>query len=434
MSDAIVVFDDVAATGVLRLRPGKNLKTGEASLRAEFGELTSLEVDLLTLASSVFACDLAFKRGERETITRKISITIPVVNLAVFNSVRDDIRYALFRLSHDAWDIQFTKRDGEIESTTQCQVDGSGKVLLFSGGLDSFSAALQLADCGENIQLVSHITANPAVLGAQETLFQYLDEQHPNVFSRIAVRVGGRSSTKQGYPFPASNTREDTQRTRSFVFLVLAGIVARRKRVTEVVVIAENGQLAMHLPLTAARISAFSTHTAHPEFIHCMAQILSRALRFPINITNPFQYLTKAEVVKDAVTDHLDMVPHAVSCWMTSRVTGTHNHCGSCIPCLIRRIAIEANEVQLQEYRRDLFSADITSLGPDDNGKRNLVELAEFIRLFESTQANAALEEYYPELSNEHIDSNQAIEMYRRFAHEALLVFGRYPSLKALVE
>jgi hypothetical protein len=33
----------------------------------------------------------------------------------------------------------------------------------------------------------------------------------------------------------------------------------------QLIYIAENGQMAIHLPLTQARIGAFSTHTAHVQ-------------------------------------------------------------------------------------------------------------------------------------------------------------------------
>ena len=435
MPDAVVVFNDIPAdVGVLRLRPGKNLKTGESALRSEFGDLSSLEMDLLTLASSVFACDLAFKRGERENITRRINLSVPVVNLSTFNYVQPQIHYALYRLSHDAWQINFTQRSGTPEAHTEWHSNDGGKVLLFSGGLDSFAAALQLGTAGERVHLVSHVTANQVVSSAQEFIFDHLSKKFMNQFSRIAVRISGFSRPNIGFPFPSDNKREDTQRTRSFLFLTLAGIYARRLGIRDIVMIAENGQLAIHLPLTAARISAFSTHTAHPEFIHSMSEILSQILGYQLTIVNPFLYNTKAEVVKDAIKQDFDIVPYTVSCWKASRVYGPMNHCGSCIPCLIRRIAIEANGVTIQEFKRDLLAEEITSLGFEDEGKRNIIELAEFVKFIETAGSDAAIEYAYPDLINQYIDAPRAIAMYRRFEVEARTVFNNYPSLKTVVQ
>lgn len=434
MVKAAVVLDDISTEDdVLLLRPGVNLVTGEVNFQATFEQPTSLETDVLTLASAIFACDLAFKRGEREKITRQIELTIPVVNLAVFNNILDDLRYALYVLSHDAWQVNFIQRDGVPEAPCDWRQKNVGKVLLFSGGLDSFSAAVHYGDAGKHIQLVSHVTANRVVSGAQEELFRYLQNQYSKQFTRIAVRVGGRNRERKGFPFPSDQDREDTQRTRSFLFLSLAGLAARRRGFKDVVLIAENGQMAINLPLTAARISAFSTHTAHPEFVDVMSKLLSTLLNYHIQIENPFLYMTKAEVIKSVVTNHRSMLDHTVSCWRALRVPGTKKHCGICIPCLVRRIAIESHHIMLPEYQRDLLREDIATLDSEDDGRRNLIELGEFVKLFGSVASQATLEHYYPDLANPHIDAGQAIGMYHRSALEARSVFNHYPSIKGLL-
>lgn len=431
MVRAAVVFDDApVGEGVLRLFPGANLTTGERHFSDFFGGPTSLEVDVLTVASAVFACDLAIKRGEREDFTRTIELTIPVVNRAVFEGVLEELQFALYRLSHDAWQIRFTQRLGTPESPRDWTSNAPGKVLLFSGGLDSLAAAVHYGSLGERIQLSSHITANQAISNAQEKLHDYLERRFPDRFSRMAIRVGGASKPRRGLPFPSDQEREETQRTRSFLFLALGALAARRRGFRDVVMIAENGQMAIHLPLTAGRISAFSTHTAHPEYVHSMGRVLSRLLDYPIRIENPFLYMTKAEVVRETVLEHPETLQHAVSCWKASRVAGEKNHCGFCVPCLVRRIAVEAHGVSLPEYKRDLLAEDVESAPPDDDGKRNLVELGEFVTLFEKAGSQAELEDLFPDLINPSIDPGVAAEMYRRFAAEARAVFDRYPAIR----
>jgi hypothetical protein len=188
--------------------------------------------------------------------------------------------------------------------------------------------------------------------------------------------------------------------------------------------------MSIHLPLTAARISAFSTHTAHPEFVHIIARILSTLLAYPIRIENPFVYRTKAEVIQTVVLHHSSMVGSTVSCWKASRLGNRYNHCGVCIPCLVRRIAVEAHGVQLSEYKRNLMMENVAALHPEDEGKRNLVELAEFITLFEQNHPQAFLEEVYPDLINRYINAEKAVEMYSRFAAEARAMFNCYPQLR----
>lgn len=434
MSDAEVLLDNSPIkNGVLSLKPGINLRTGIDNLVSTFGRLTSLEIDLVNLASSIFACDLAFKRGQREDIIRNIKLTIPVVNYASFINVRQEILYALYLLSHDSWEIEFIPYQGTPEVTTVWAHDKASKVLLFSGGLDSFAAAVNLAYLGEAVHLVSHITGNQHISRCQILLFDYLNNTFPNRFTRTSVRVGAVNKTTQGYPFPTDQLREETQRTRSFLFLTLAGIIARRIGVNDVIMIAENGQLAIHLPLTAARISAFSTHTAHPEFVECMKNILSTILSFNIQIDNPFLYMTKAEVVRRIQPNDTLMIPHTISCWMSARTGERHAHCGACVPCMIRRIANEFNGLKIDEYNRDILNEDIINLAPDDVGRRNFVELAEFVRFFNTSNSQAYILNSYPELVNDAFNTSKAIEMYKRFSKEASDVFSLYPNLKGIV-
>ena len=434
MNQAEVVFEgSKVQQGVLALRPSMNLRTGEDNLRAAFGKPTSLEKDLLILASSVFACDLAFKRGEREGIIRKIKLKIPIVNYASLESVRREILYALYLLSHDAWDIEFTRYEGTPEANQIWGQERDSKILLFSGGLDSFAEAVNLGYSGEQIHLVSHLTGNQNISRCQTSLFEYLNATFPSQFSRTSVRVGGVNRTPDEYPFPTDQAREETQRTRSFLFLTLAGIAARRIGVKDVIMIAENGQLAIHLPLTAARISAFSTHTAHPEFIEIMANILRAVLSFDIRINNPFLYMTKSEVVRTIQRDEATMVPNTISCWMSARITGGYTHCGACIPCIIRRIANESNGIMINEYSRGILSEDIAKLDPNDTGRRNFIELAEFVKFFRTANSQAQILNAYPELVNDAFDTGRAIDMYRRFALEASQVFSAYPNLASIV-
>jgi 7-cyano-7-deazaguanine synthase in queuosine biosynthesis len=412
----------------LRLDPGVNLYTGNTEFARTYGKPTSLEEDLLTVGAAIFAADLAIKRGQHHHFIRSIELDLPVVNLPSFLNVADDITYALNVLSADAWKLNFTQRKtGRPEGPREWGPGRDGKVLLFSGGLDSFAAAVHEAGAGVPIRLVSHVTANPVVSGSQEKLEQELNEACPGIFSRTAFRVTGVGKPEKDLRFPGSDEREDTQRTRSFMFLCLAALVARREGYGDVVMIAENGQMAIHLPLSAGRMSAFSTHTAHPDFVGVMTDILSRLLEHQITIRNPFLYMTKGEVVKLLLPRFQEAIQDTVSCWKASRVAHVH-HCGICIPCLVRRIALESNGISLREYQEYLLETDVSKLDADDEGKRNLVDLCEFVNYFRHARPPAELQLLFPELAtSDCYDSNTAIRMYSRFAAEALAVFQRYP-------
>jgi hypothetical protein len=108
------------------------------------------------------------------------------------------------------------------------------------------------------------------------------------------------------------------------------------------------------------------------------------------------------------------------------------HHCGECVPCLVRRIAFEHNGLKFPEYDRDLLAETIAELPDLDEGKRNLVDLAEFAHTFKS-EPEGSLEEIYPALINEDINVADAISMCKRFADEAWQVLSQYSGPAALM-
>ena len=221
----------------LVLRPEGNLYTGIKPFSTIFPSPTSLEQDVLLVASTVYACDLAFKRGEREHITRSIEVTVPVVNFQAFERLKQELEYILYVLSHDSWTFTFERAKGSPEEVRDWP-ETKGKTLLFSGGLDSLAGAVDLLDAYGvgGAQLASHVTANPVTRASQDDLAAYLERTYGGPLDRVVVRTGGR---KQGdLLFPSDAEREETQRTRSFMFLAIAALGARRRGRSEIVMIA----------------------------------------------------------------------------------------------------------------------------------------------------------------------------------------------------
>lgn len=426
----VVLEGKVPKNAGLVLVPGANLRWGGSTFKDAFGGLTSLEEDLLILSSAIYCCDLAFKRGERENITRNIALRVPVTNFQALERVHEDLERILYVLSHDNWTIEYARRSGAPESALTW-VKQQGRTLLFSGGLDSLAAAVDLIEQfgSAQTQLASHTTGNQLTRGAQETLLVYLNSKYQPEISRIALRTGGLKH--KNFDFPSDQEREETQRTRSLMFLTIGSLTARRSGQSEVVMIAENGQMAIHLPLSAARIGAFSTHTAHPQFVQLASEFFTKSLDYQIQITNPYLYKTKAEAVRTLIAKHPSAIADSVSCWRGSRVPGS-NHCGECVPCLVRRVALEANGMKLAEYARDLLGENIANLPENDEGKRNLIEFAEFAVAFKSSP-QSELQFMYPDLFSAYFDMDAAVAMYKRFAAEALEVLSNYSGVKSLV-
>ncbi len=418
----------------LQLIPGKNLYTGLQPFENEFGVADSLENDLLNLASGVYAADLAVKRDERENYLRNIELTIEVVNFHAFERIKDLLTSALLILSRDNWYLKFVQKNGTPVSDFQWQ-NNEGAALLFSGGIDSMCAASDFISQKKNLVLVSHNTqANRVVDSCQRNVHKILETFFKTKVRHVHIKVYGRKSATNIFPDPKK--RENTQRTRSFLFLSLAALVIRRSGYNKILYMAENGQFAIHLPLNSARVGPFSTHTADPNFVSHAQEIFRTVLsNQAFEISNPFLYKTKAEVFAVMPKKLQQQVHHSASCWMISYIPN-NKHCGVCIPCISRRIAIEYNGLKVNEYNTDIFKTDLATLGDEDTGKKNLIDYLEFITKFKKVtlQNRAELISDFPDLINPSFDEDKAINLYERVSQQSFEVFKNYPRVQKIIK
>lgn len=406
----------------------KNLQTGESRFDKEFGEITSLERDLLLIAAVVYATDRAVERAEREDAPRDLQVSIPVVNIGVLQPEIPHIEQILRKLSSDSWRLKLRQIDGVVEKPFVSKTT-SGKTLLFSGGLDSLSAAIDLGTQGEHLQLVSHRTHNQPTAAAQDQLVALMS-------SKLGLSFPYRHFMVTAYSKPPSPQLtfdlESSQRTRSFLFLTLASLCARRVGHEKIVVIAENGQMAIHLPISEGRIGPYSTRTAHPDILRMMEELFSSVLGMALTIVNPFVNKTKAEVVSHVVQRLPDAIPISSSCWKNARLSSGSTHCGFCIPCILRRISIETHRPDETAYARDLFSENLSTLSSNDDGRRNLMDFGLFVQMVLNTPAHEQIM-VWPELISPSIVIADTMAMYKRAAAEAQAIFKKYPGLGQLL-
>ncbi len=401
-----------------------HVHTGEAFFQQHFGSITSLERDLLMIGASIFAVDRGIRRGEREDFARTLEVSIPIVNAVRLQPVTSQIEAVLRYLSNDRWRIFFRQEGGQPEEGFNTSAI-DGQTLLFSGGLDSLAAALEFGRANQ-MQLVSHVTRNRQIREAQSQLVQLLEGSGVQL-PHLQLFVS--SSDAPGF----DHDIESTQRTRSFLFLIVGCLAARRLGHKEILMIAENGQMAIHLPLSHARIGAFSTHTAHPEVLNGMQSILNQVLSTNLRITNPYVSKTKAEAIQIVWQQMQRAIPVAISCWRHTRLPRSATHCGECIPCIVRRIALEYHGSDPTQYARNLFSENAGRLPPEDEGRRNLAELCEFTLFFEQ-QSDPELMDHWPELYSPYLDPQTTMAMYRRAALETRTVLSRYAGLTPLLQ
>jgi 7-cyano-7-deazaguanine synthase in queuosine biosynthesis len=386
---------------------------GKSQFSDFFEKITSLEEDMLTIAAAIFAADRGTLRGEREDFARTLELYVPVVNIGKLQPLMETVEETLRLLSNDSWHINLIQQSGQLEKPLRISKK-PGRVLLFSGGLDSLAAAIEFSN-GSPLAVVSHITKSQSTRAAQADLLALLAKRG---ITLPQYQYFVSSKNKGAFVHDA----EGSQRTRSFVFLVIAALTARRLGRRQILMIAENGQMAIHLPLSSARMAAFSTHTAHPEVLDRMKSFLSAALDDEYDLQNPYVLKTKAEVIDPIVKTAPETLAVAVSCWKASR---NATHCGECIPCFIRRVAIETHCPDPTDYARDIFTENFADLAPTDEGRRNLADLGEFTIKFETlTQQDIFTE--WPELFSPLINSVQVIGMYKRAATQTRAIFSKY--------
>jgi 7-cyano-7-deazaguanine synthase in queuosine biosynthesis len=310
----------------------------ECQLRALIGILVPF-----TLPPTVFptlAAYCADRRASRPpTWTRSLRLDVPVRDVTRWGPIIAPLTAGLSFLSGDDW--RLTTRQG---TWPQQVVGASGEpvdaVCLFSGGLDSFTGALDLLAEGKRVCLVSHYEGGPAP-AVQLRLARRLRQRFGA--QKVALRTlflrPAPAASGQARPLPRA--RESS--TRSLLFLAAGLTVAAGYGSDVPLYIPENGFIGINVPLTSARSGSFSTRTTHP---YVMSAVERCAFELGITnpIRNPFRLMTKGEIIvacrdQDALRR---WGPQTLSCAhpeASRYASRPQGNCGYCFPCLIRRSA-----------------------------------------------------------------------------------------------
>jgi hypothetical protein len=343
--------DEVAST--LQLVFGNSLDHGIGhaltDLKAMHLYPSEIGVDLLVVAAHVHAADTRISRHteSQDAWTREIRLVVPVSDPVKWTAAAAILVRALNFLTGDRWDVGFRKRDNEYNKLVPPAVptlfpipfDG---VSLFSGGLDSLIGAIDSLSAGETPLLVSH-AAEGLVSKSQDGCFAGLKAAYnSSSFDRLRVWMSFNSGLVEDVG------SEDTTRGRSFLFFslgVAAGTALNRDFVLKV---PENGLIALNVPLDQLRLGALSTRTTHPYYMARWNDLL-RALGIAGKVENPYWAKTKGEMVTQCANPALleQTAPLSLSCSSPTKGRWTkkpQGHCGYCLPCLIRRASLQAND------------------------------------------------------------------------------------------
>lgn len=422
-----VVVNDCAAPSVPGILPIRSRETsyGQRNFTLRLDDLAEglpalldeRQMDWLEILGHLFAVDMACERGDGDVDwSRSIRAWLPARDPDFWEQYRSAIEGIWTDLTSDELQLRFEQERAPANPPRMGRTPFPAHdcVALISGGQDSFTGALDLIDAGRRPLLLSHSAAR-AVNGAQNAVEAILRGLDPEI-TRLKLGAG----KARDRPFPGT---ESSQRSRTFLFVGAAALVAAMGGSDEVV-LNENGIMALHLPLTAARIGSLSTHTASPPILERMRSLASHVLGRPLRVENRLVAMTKPEVVGRAVAlGQGANMAQTVSCWQIGR---TSRHCGFCAPCLLRRVSCEHESVADVTYDADVFD-DASAL--DDPRARD--NLAHFVSLIEDLGELSEIElEYeYPELlgAAPAMSLADAIALHRRWATEAGAVLSSHP-------
>ncbi len=411
------------------------LEGPDAALRLDLSALENLGRaplpprlrDALEWAALVHAADLALPRGRNEDWVRDWRLLTPVRDLRFWGRHQAEAQFLVYFLTRDRVALDFTARVADHVVATSSETLEVDCVSLLSGGLDSLAAGVVLLRTGRRPLLVSVETGNPSVAAAQTASAAALSRLAARPVPHVTVRcVPTARQPPRG--LPPSAQREPSQRARSLLFLTAGAVAALQVNVGDLYV-GENGVLAAHLPLSAARCGSFSTRTAHPVLLARFGRLLSAAGECKLTVQNPLLHQTKTQVVRDVLAPALTVaeIQSTVSCWQAGRLP---RPCGSCLPCLLRRFAFEAAGLPVEAHMLDLLSAPEEHR--DTDGFVNLADLLLQARVFATAQ-DARLLRDYPDLLDFN-DPAAVMDTYRRHSRELLsVVASRYPRVQALV-
>lgn len=334
-------------------------------------EKNGIGFDVFLIGCFVYGIDILLPRKDFSVDgwSREIEVEFPVESPDIFNKGKSDLEQLLTFLTGDYWQISFVQRDATIplyilksngKVFRETYRKSHKKVSLFSGGLDSLVGVIdQLVTFKDRIVLVSHYDA--AFKGAksdQDKINEVLCKKYSH-YHLLQTRVD-----LSGYDVNGNKiNNETTLRSRSFLFLCQAIFVAHSIEDGIGILIPENGTISLNHPLTPSRRSSCSTRTAHPYYLIKVVDFVTK-LGLDHLIKNEYEMKTKGEMLEECKDNDMLRATYKKSCSCAKRgtrkdirdvSTGT-NHCGICMPCIYRRVALHKIGIDNEVVGTNLFN------------------------------------------------------------------------------
>lgn len=324
--------------------------------------------DVFLIGCFVYGIDILLPRKSFSVNgwSREIEVEFPVESPDLFNEGKNELEQLLSFLTGDYWQISFIQRDVTPLFVNTKKVYSNDyrkshkKISLFSGGLDSLIGVIdELAKSKNRMVLVSHYDATfKGAKSDQDKIDKILYKKYSH-YHLLQTRVD-----LAGYDINGNKINtETTLRSRSFLFLCQAVFVASSIEDGIEILIPENGTISLNHPLTPSRRSSCSTRTAHPYYLIKVVDFISK-LGLNHFIKNGYEMKTKGEMLEECIDKDILRATYKKSCSCAKRgtrkdirdvMTGT-NHCGICMPCIYRRVALHRIGIDNEVVGTNLFN------------------------------------------------------------------------------
>lgn len=347
-----------------------------------FGLRPSQEAtDFFRVVTAAYCADLlvphetAFDRW-----SRAIALHIPVSDPARWVAVDAPLRELLGFLTGDHWKLAFRAATvpappGDERTRGRLGAVRASRVSLLSGGLDSGIGAADLLDSGQRVAFVSHNAKSGGAVFSSPSQRNVLNVLRPHDAAGQLHHLRFRVNPPP--PIGGLTAAVTTTRSRSTMFFALGLLVASALDAAQddgpiPLVVPENGLISLNVPLTRARLGSWSTRTTHPHTL-AMVRTVMAGVGLATPLLTPYATTSKGEMLAALVardrTRAEALTAASVSCAHPNQgrflEPGRRQpHCGTCVPCIIRRAATQHAGIDDGRYSFDL-PAELGSLQPD---------------------------------------------------------------------
>jgi 7-cyano-7-deazaguanine synthase in queuosine biosynthesis len=365
-----------SGSDLIGLELGKSV--GNIGLSITHGELPTTELslqaqDLIEIAAYLYQSDRLVARN-MDAWTRYLNYHVAVRDLDRWRDLELLLNRLASFLSGDRIKFHFYAKRNNTNWIPRLPVpDGSFEgTCLYSGGMDSTSGMSWLMENKMRVVAVSQYSNR---LSDRSSLLSDLGNagglEMPLIGFRLVPRRTRVAKGSSNLQIDCLKDVDFTWRLRTFFYLSIGAATAQALGLEKVYMF-ENGILAHNLPFDRYVIGARSTRHAHPTFLEFSQALFEKLFEQKMRIVNPFQFYTKGfeahclGELSSMFQSNPSLVARTNSCWyfpnMVARLsyssTRKITHCGGCMPCKIRRLAIYEANLQEREPVENQYFVD----------------------------------------------------------------------------